>query len=661
MSRGNHNSAPSYSANRRFWMRTRSSLILVAAITLLVALPQPGLGARPGTQASPHASSAGGLAPTWKQFSSPANVSASDAGGGYLVWDQAEHLDTYWDPNSASNHLYYFYAGNSTWRVGPEMRNMSSRLGANEWIIGAAYNWQDGVIDVTVQAQGTCAPSGYVCFFTYAHGNMTRIGSFAQGSCYGLSAWDPMDHYVWWISTGGNGDTYAIINNTVTQLSAPAPASNCNTGNAVWDPVHGYLVLALGTSYGFSTFVGGTYSAMSSPYGCNDPILAFDPDPSIDTVVSYGCYTGGVDSDEYTWGGTSWSNMGVPSATPPSTDSGSLGGFDPILGRELIVTGTYSAGADGLWSPGVGIAPGPLMVSASGSPLSGRAPLTVSLASTPSGGSGTYSTFSWHLGDGNVAATQTLVHTYSSAGTYYAWANVTDSLGSTAMSNVLVITVSPPPPLSTNASVSPRSGPLGTNFQFSSVTTGGSGTYTWSWRFGDGSFSILSAPSHAYARVGSYTARLWANDTTGASATGSVSVQVYQPIFGNWTEICSSCGPEPRGDAAMAFDPVDGYTVMFGGTPGLPTFYNDTWALSSGVWSKLQPAVSPSARQGAVMAFDPTDGYLVLFGGFDGSVLLNDTWTYSAGSWTNLHLSHSASPRYDASMVWDAKDGYLLL
>jgi hypothetical protein len=47
----------------------------------------------------------------------------------------------------------------------------------------------------------------------------------------------------------------------------------------------------------------------------------------------------------------------------------------------------------------------------------------------------------------------------------------------------------------------------------------------------------------------------------------------------------------------------------------------------STTWTEQSPATSPSARYAASMAYDPVTGNMVLFGGLGNSGLLNDTWT----------------------------------
>lgn len=148
------------------------------------------------------------------------------------------------------------------------------------------------------------------------------------------------------------------------------------------------------------------------------------------------------------------------------------------------------------------------------------------------------------------------------------------------------------------------------------------------------------------------------------------------PTQASWSNITASAGvpPAPRYDeASFAYDPADGYSVLFGGctsdaTLSCNSVTNDTWVFQGGHWLQLHPTTSPSARTGAMLAYDAADGYLVLFGGTPAGNACgatggpyNDTWTFRAGNWTQLAISHAPTPRCDAGFTWDARDGYLLL
>jgi hypothetical protein len=122
-------------------------------------------------------------------------------------------------------------------------------------------------------------------------------------------------------------------------------------------------------------------------------------------------------------------------------------------------------------------------------------------------------------------------------------------------------------------------------------------------------------------------------------------------------------GPSARRWASIAYDAADGYTVLYGGvTSGCYcAFANDTWKLANGVWTNITGSRSPPHLEGAAMTYDPIDGYVVLFGGGYGGGIYNQTWTFLAGNWTRLLPALSPPARAYGLMTFDSKDGYMVL
>ena len=84
----------------------------------------------------------------------------------------------------------------------------------------------------------------------------------------------------------------------------------------------------------------------------------------------------------------------------------------------------------------------PPQVNATGTPLTGPAPLTVNFTSTASDPDGFIAGYSWTFGDGGTSTAQSPSHTYNAAGTYNAQVTVTDNQGATA-NKIVTITVNP--------------------------------------------------------------------------------------------------------------------------------------------------------------------------------------------------------------------------
>lgn len=118
--------------------------------------------------------------------------------------------------------------------------------------------------------------------------------------------------------------------------------------------------------------------------------------------------------------------------------------------------------------------------------------------------------------------------------------------------------------------------------------------------------------------------------------------------------------PSGRASEGLAYDYADGYLLMFGGSEPGQIYLNDTWEFSGGHWTQLHPVNSPPARdliQGQ-MAWDPFDGYVLLFSG-RGASNLTDTWYWQAGNWHEVCASCAPAVQQGATVA-DSKDGYML-
>jgi PKD repeat protein len=186
--------------------------------------------------------------------------------------------------------------------------------------------------------------------------------------------------------------------------------------------------------------------------------------------------------------------------------------------------GSYH-GAGDVFVARISLAPAPLSAEATSSPLSGLAPLNVSLSATATGGTGVY-VFDWDFGDGSVhSAEQNPSHTYSVGGDYVATVTVTDSASATASASVGIsvthhcwVACSASVPLATGAGHT-------TSFVGSATPADCSGAVSYLWDLGDGQTSAQQSPSHAYAAAGLYS---WSLTATigGASCTRSGTIIV---------------------------------------------------------------------------------------------------------------------------------------
>jgi hypothetical protein len=99
-----------------------------------------------------------------------------------------------------------------------------------------------------------------------------------------------------------------------------------------------------------------------------------------------------------------------------------------------------------------------------------------------------------------------------------------------------------------------------------------------------------------------------------------------------------SGGPSPRGGEALAYDPVSGKVVVFGGRRVSEPYLGDTWTWDGSQWTQQHPATSPTPRLNGTMAYDPNSRKLLLFGGEISPMgqPSTDTWSWDGSSWTQL-------------------------
>ena len=172
----------------------------------------------------------------------------------------------------------------------------------------------------------------------------------------------------------------------------------------------------------------------------------------------------------------------------------------------------------------------PLTIEIISSGTEGVAPATFEFEAEVTGGMEPYAV-NWDFGDGSVDVDDdgSIEHTFDVAGTYGVDAIITDSSGRTA-SYTIPITVEPPPPLTAVEIISSGTeGVAPATFEFEANIIGGTGPYTYSWDFGDGSVDVDDDGSavHTFDVAGSYNVDLTVIDsTTGQSASDSILIVV---------------------------------------------------------------------------------------------------------------------------------------
>jgi hypothetical protein len=93
-----------------------------------------------------------------------------------------------------------------------------------------------------------------------------------------------------------------------------------------------------------------------------------------------------------------------------------------------------------------------------------------------------------------------------------------------------------------------------------------------------------------------------------------------------WNQMASSGPAVERG--AMAFNPLRGTVVFFGGANNQLHFSSATWEWDGTSWTEYDIS-GPPARRGHLMCFDAARANVVLFGGFNDLTMttFGETWT----------------------------------
>ncbi|MGE0546035.1 MAG: kelch repeat-containing protein [Kofleriaceae bacterium] len=121
-----------------------------------------------------------------------------------------------------------------------------------------------------------------------------------------------------------------------------------------------------------------------------------------------------------------------------------------------------------------------------------------------------------------------------------------------------------------------------------------------------------------------------------------------------WTLRRPPVSPSARTNHAMAFDPVRGTTVLFGGLDGSGGVLDDTWEWNGTTWIERQPVTRPPARREHAMSYDSARQNIVLFGGRDAaSGQFADTWEWDGTTWTLACTSCGPTARSGHVLAFD--------
>src|SRR3989442_352866 len=191
-------------------------------------------------------------------------------------------------------------------------------------------------------------------------------------------------------------------------------------------------------------------------------------------------------------------------------------------------------------------------MSLNASPNPTEHPVSPPFTATAAGGTAPYTSYSWTFGDGTTATTTaaTTSHTYNSTGAFSVTVTVADSAGKTASSSVSV-TVNAR--LTVTAVATPNPIEVRVAVGFTAPTTGGLGTATCKWTFGDSGTASTCSASHTYSSAGTFTAIVTATDALGVTATNNTTITVSPKLTVTLTTSTSN--------------PVVGQTLTLTATP----------------------------------------------------------------------------------------------
>jgi len=150
----------------------------------------------------------------------------------------------------------------------------------------------------------------------------------------------------------------------------------------------------------------------------------------------------------------------------------------------------------------------------------GTAPFTTYLYDQSTNLTGS-ETFSWLLGDGNTSTSKDLYYTWNITGTYSVNHSVSNGITTSwkNVSDMITVGTPVPPVVAPVASFygGPQLGGVPLTVFFTDVST--NTPTSWNWSFGDGAYSELQNPSHAYTRSGFRTVNLTATNSAGSNVT----------------------------------------------------------------------------------------------------------------------------------------------
>ncbi|MBT7995496.1 MAG: PKD domain-containing protein, partial [Bacteroidetes bacterium] len=133
--------------------------------------------------------------------------------------------------------------------------------------------------------------------------------------------------------------------------------------------------------------------------------------------------------------------------------------------------------------------------------------------------------YAWNFGDGNTSTANNPSHTYASDDTFTVWLLANSNLN--CSDSALVTTYVFPKPLPAFSINDSQQCFNGNQFVFTNNSTINTGSQTYYWDFGDGSFSSLASPTHSYSTDDTFTVKLVNSSDLGCSDSLVKTVYVF--------------------------------------------------------------------------------------------------------------------------------------
>jgi uncharacterized repeat protein (TIGR01451 family) len=280
---------------------------------------------------------------------------------------------------------------------------------------------------------------------------------------------------------------------------------------------------------------------------------------------------------------------------------------------------------------------------------------------------GTNVTYTWDLGDGQVASGATATHTYAAVGIYTATVTATNSRNTLVSATVVEIHDVPLAGLSaTNDSPTL----LGDATALTATLTAGTNV-TYTWDLGDGQTASGATATHTYAAVGIYTATVTATNSRNTLVSATV-VQIQSPTYtltiataGDGSGVVTptvgtypylfgtSVTLEATADASSIFtgwsgdaDCADGQVTMNVDKACTVTFTLNTYTLTptAGANGSITPDTPQTVDWGSSATFTvtPNTGYHIADVGMDGTSI----GAVSAYTFTNVTANHTITATF---------------